>query len=518
MKMINLKRKIKKDLKFYKESLLFVFFSFYPFISLGLIMPSVCLHPLEEAALFYSNKNDSGSLEKQIEKAEETIESLEEKILGYIEGEGRITGVEELIETLSDSLDENPLYNDFQSADGDSGTKAVAQLISDYISSKQDGLEESERKGLPWEDNHRRYFKSNGRVDEKFCMEFAKKDKNSCKKAIQKLKRVWEQISKIADKIRRIEEDLEVLDEKLFEKSFEDEESSSALCFDCLDELRELDGPTTGQIVGNTLSLLSGAGLSYLGYTAGRSSARNANTLRIQQGHLPISSVGPSFAGASIGLPFISNGIYGLTNGSSQFGNYACSPGAFSGGGAYFGGSPFAGGAFGVGPFGGSPFGVGAFGGSPFGAGPFGVGAFAGGPFGGGAFGGGINPYLQAQQQQYSQYLQFQQQQQQAYLQAQQAWLQQQQAIQQDRIQRQQVISGLYQEIGQIQQQIQSIAYGGGIGVGSLGTSLGAFSTGIQLGNSSLLNQAKAPQVQSPAPTNNYQQRGGNLPPIIDQR
>ena len=387
------------NFKKYTLSLLFVF-GLYPSISSGLAT-GVCLHPLEEAALFYGNQQ-SGSLSSQKKKITKRIEKLEEKL-----EDDYHDSISDLIDDLSGSLDKTKaekFTNDLQTP---GTTDNVAELISDYIQSKQDALQNPEKSFPYWGDkSYKRYFKSNGKVkDKEFCLEFAK-DKTGCKKAIKKLTKNWNQVTRIEDTISKLKDRLDELEDKEFEREFgdEDDTEASALCFTCLDEIRALNEPTTEQTMGNVLSLVAGAGISYFGYKTGRSSARNINNLRIQQGYDPLSTAGPAWAGASLGLPFISNGIYGLANGNSQFGNYACSPGAFSGAGArggFHGGGPYGGGYGGAGlnfhgggPYGGGPYGgAGLYfhGGGPYGGGPYGgagLNFHGGGPYGGGPYGG----------------------------------------------------------------------------------------------------------------------------------
>ena len=512
---------------------------FQPYVSWAMIAANACLHPLEEAALLYGNQQEDPR--SQIESTEEQIEGLEERIEALMEGEDRVVGINEWIDRLTHSLDERESYNQLSTSEGETGTEAVAHLISDYIQSKQDRLEEEQR-GL-WE-NDRRYFKSNGRIDDKFCEDHATANVRDCKNALQKLRQSWERVNRISNQIEQLEERLEELDEQAFEREFgEGSTEADGLCFECLDEIRALNRPTAGQTVGNILSLVAGGAISYYGYRAGQRSVGSTNNLRVQQGYSPVSSAGPAWAGASLGLPFISNGVYGLANGNSQIGNYSCSPGAFSQYGQGGPGGPWAnagfGGGFGPGfggGFGGG-FGPGFGGGFGGGFGPgFGGGFGAGfgpgfgggfgpgfgggfGPGFGGGFGGGLGPgglQAQFQQQQYAQYLQFQQQQTEARLQAQQAWIQQQQAIQQDRIQRQQVISGLTQEIGKIQQQISMVAYGG---IGSSGlTGSASLSAGLTIGsNTAGITGTQAPQTQTPAPTVSPDNTSGSVP-YIDSR
>ena len=377
-------------------------FSFIAILSFWIFptYSNVCLHPIEQAALLHGNQTPS--LSSQMEKIQKDIEDQEEKL------KKPKNEKDELISNLSNSLKANVAYKDLSTdADGNPNGNEddVAQLISDYIEAKTD-VEETE--GMPWSEEPRTYFKRNGVVDEDdFCEAFAD-NKSDCEGTIKDLTRVWNRIKTIEEKIKQLGETERELDDKMFESEYGDggDTEANGLCFDCLEEVRELDKPTWGQILGNTLSVAAGGAMSYYGYKAGKRSAASVNDLRIRQGYDALSTSGPAWAGASLGLPFISQGIYGLAGGNSQFGNYACSPGYAGAGNIY---SPFAhasanpyGGQFGGpgmqfgmgGPFGGGPFGGAGmqFGmGGPFGGGPFGGAGMQfgmGGPFGGGPFGG----------------------------------------------------------------------------------------------------------------------------------
>ena len=332
--------------------------------------------------------------EKELSRIERNREKLDERL-------------DDLRDQLSNSLKDDNRYKKL-TADNNGGTDDVADLILDYIESKQDELDEDQIKDMPWESDPDKYFKSNGRVDEDFCEDFAD-SKRDCEKALKNLSKYLDALSQLDAKTELIEDQiLELQDRQLdVELGFsENETEADGLCWECLDEIRELDKPTTGQAVGNSLALIAGGALSYYGYKAGKRGAQATNDLRVKQGFEPHSITGPAWAGATLGLPFIANGIYGLANGNSVLGNYACAPGYAGARGAMYG--PFAGYGHGAGmPMGGfggaypgfgGNFGVGGavpgFGGN-FGVGGAvpGFGAYGHAGFGmpmGGGFGGGF--------------------------------------------------------------------------------------------------------------------------------
>ena len=277
--------------------------------------------------------------------------------------------------------------------------RAVADEMEDYILSEQDGWKDdtiSWKSGVTQSEKNAfsSYFQSNGKIKKQFCDKYGTNNIKECKDSLKKIKKLGDRHSQLTLIAENLEEHKESLEDEQFNRdiglSDEKDTEASGLCFDCLDELRELDKPTDGQVFGNVLSVVAGGALSYFGYRAGKRDARYLNDLRLRQGYAPISSAGPAWAGASVGVPFMANGIYGLAGGHSQFGHWACSPG-FAGGaaGAY---SPFA--HYGLnayarmGGHGGFPYGPGFGGGFAAGGGlPYGPG------FGGGfAMGGGL-PY-----------------------------------------------------------------------------------------------------------------------------
>ena len=104
-----------------------------------------------------------------------------------------------------------------------------------------------------------------------------------------------------------------------------DEDEGSGICLDCLEELRDMNKPGWGEIAGNTLMTGLGVGLSVFGIRAARRAQNRANDLLALQGFPAENNFGYSLAGASLGLPFIQRGIYGLTQGNAAAGGYGCS-------------------------------------------------------------------------------------------------------------------------------------------------------------------------------------------------
>ncbi|MCY4322051.1 MAG: hypothetical protein OXC37_06600, partial [Bdellovibrionaceae bacterium] len=309
----------------------------------------VCLHPLEEAALL-AGKSKTKSLSAQIKAKEKELsaitknrEKLEEKL-------------DDLKDELSNSLRSNNLYSKLrQDSNGsDVGDNSdVANLISDYMESEQDEWEDpcgNSTCPMPWSADSNKYFKSNGRISESgFCKDFSD-NKKECERAIKNISKYLSVLEDLDSKEELIEDRLLALQDRQLDIDLglveEDETEAGGLCFECLDELRELDKPTTGQIVGNALSILAGGALSYFGYRAGRSGAESINNTRLRQGFESLGTAGPSWAGATLGLPFIANGIYGIAGGNSVLGNYACTPGFNSGSSAYAPFGPYGQGSF----------------------------------------------------------------------------------------------------------------------------------------------------------------------------
>ncbi|MCZ0932696.1 MAG: hypothetical protein OXJ52_06065, partial [Oligoflexia bacterium] len=164
-------------------------------------------------------------------------------------------------------------------------------------------------------------FKSNGKVSSSFCDKYAD-DKRKCKRALSHLQ-------KRARQLNRLREQLDSLEDKLLEAQLNPKEEStteaSGLCFDCLKRVISASKPSTGQIVGQSLGLVAGAGLSVAGYNIGKNAQTHANMLRIQQGYASTND-GFSLTGMGMGYPFMANSLYGLTRANTPVGGWACTP------------------------------------------------------------------------------------------------------------------------------------------------------------------------------------------------
>ncbi|MDE0092088.1 MAG: hypothetical protein OXN83_02240, partial [Oligoflexia bacterium] len=164
-------------------------------------------------------------------------------------------------------------------------------------------------------------FKPNGKVSSSFCDKYAS-DKRSCKRALSYLQRRAKQLERLRDQLDKLED-------KLLKAQFSDKKEStteaSGLCFDCLKRVIRASQPSTGQVIGNSLKLLAGAGLSVAGYNVGKSAQNHANMMRIQQGY-PSQYDSFALTGMTAGFPFAANGLYGLARTNTPVGGWACSP------------------------------------------------------------------------------------------------------------------------------------------------------------------------------------------------
>ena len=160
----------------------------------------------------------------------------------------------------------------------------------------------------PWQSP--RYFKKNGGVKEKeFCKKYAKSF-SKCKEAISEIKDITDQLKYYQSQKRDLMREL---------NDIEDTEAG-AECIDCMvKKMRELNKPTTGQTVGNVLSILMGAGLGYVGIKEGRRARQETNRLRAQQGfEASHDTFGYTLAGLQLAYPFMSRGFYGLSQGNNR--------------------------------------------------------------------------------------------------------------------------------------------------------------------------------------------------------
>ncbi len=259
-----------------------------------------------------------------------------------------------------------------------------------------------------WENNNA-IVTGDGEIEiDEFCDKYGREDDDSkvqeCKDSLKSLDEKYEKIAKYRKELKKFrnQEDklhieIDELLEKLEDEEDDEETEASAGCIDCISDsrletlkkYREMNKLTWGQKAGHIATLLGGLALGHYASREGRRSTKEANRLRAWQGEPALAS-NHSLAGIGVAYPFISQAVYGLTNGNRR--NYVCTGGMnpYAGayqnpyGRAYQGGFPgaypgvFPGAGFGAGFGGGAHLGLGGLGGMPFGPG-FGAG------FGGGA-------------------------------------------------------------------------------------------------------------------------------------
>ena len=315
----------------------------------------ICLHPVEMAALLHGKPTKKSvadqitDKENEIENVKNSRKNIQKKISAYKN-------------KLDNSFDEKKLsltdtpWSKLAEGKRKEGMKAdMAEAVAQYIEGQESDWTDLELEGaytegvdtkhFPWNDKPGKYFLEDGEVDASaLCNKYALKNRiEECEDSIDGLARQYQRLLRKEARLDKLEESLERLEERqedIADGLAKDDTESGALCFSCLDEVRELDQPTAGQIFGDLLSVAAGGALSYYGYREGRREGRDLNDLRMMQGFAPTSSSPLAWAGASLGLPFISNGVHGLSGGRSVFGSYACNQGYASGAANMYG--PFA--------------------------------------------------------------------------------------------------------------------------------------------------------------------------------
>ena len=83
--------------------------------------------------------------------------------------------------------------------------------------------------------------------------------------------------------------------------------------------------PTAGETIGNLLKAMTGAGIGIMGYRMGQRAQYDANMQRINQGYAAQNDY-YSLIGARAGVPFLANGLYGMTRTNTPTGGWSCSP------------------------------------------------------------------------------------------------------------------------------------------------------------------------------------------------
>ena len=321
----------------------------------SIVAADPCYSPLELAALFSSGKNKKASYESRI-KAKEAKREQKEKLLERLEdgGESEYSlGISDFIDELGNSLDKKDVLGtvedgfcvvtDKEDCKGPDETKdsrsKVATALAGYMELKENGwdcekcgTEEAGTDCRPgcrkWQkDEDSPYFKSKGKIDKGFCAEYAA-DVSTCQSSLRKLKTAYTKKNLLLSQIEKLTVDIENLYMQKEEQDImgtSDENEGSAFCLECLEDLRDLNSPGWGEIAGNTLLASLGVGLSVFGVAAGREAQDKSNELLALQGHPAENNFGYSLAGASLGLPYIQQGIYGLTQGNAASGGYGCS-------------------------------------------------------------------------------------------------------------------------------------------------------------------------------------------------
>ncbi len=319
----------------------------------------VCLHPMEELALFGSQKR---SVEDEIKALEEQQKAVDESIK-YVKGkkyENENKDLDSLLTKLENSL--VPISQQNNSIDQED----ITSIVSEYIEGRYSSLDEIDGEDSDEDDNDwavdddliekarlyeedplldEKLFKKEGNIDQrKFCEKYAsEKKERRCRNAINDLEELYDELDEY--KIQRAEitnkiNELEAVEWRIKAGLPVDEEYAQYLeaggpCWECLDQLRELDKPTASQAIGSVGAFLGGAALSYYGYRAGKRAAPKIDKLRLRQGFDPLGHAHMSWAGATLGLPFMSLGVHGLAGGNSVFGSHNCSPGFATGSGIY---------------------------------------------------------------------------------------------------------------------------------------------------------------------------------------
>lgn len=171
---------------------------------------------------------------------------------------------------------------------------------------------------------------------QEFCDAFAKPNNiNDCVNVFENIQTKLARIKILTQEIQ------ELKDEKLSESAsletytkceqkqdFNNTEAK-ALCYTCYDNYLDSLRPSTYQQVGSALQSLLGAGVGAFGYHQGQRFQKNANRLRVQHGYAAQND-NYAFTGASLGVPFALQGLYGMTWSNVSSGAYACSPSMYN--------------------------------------------------------------------------------------------------------------------------------------------------------------------------------------------
>ena len=176
----------------------------------------------------------------------------------------------------------------------------------------------------PWQNED--YAGGRGKINEKaFCEAFAADD-GDCRKAIKRLEQLY--LSRMKE-FERAEEELENELHEAAMAEYDDDEGSEgeADCEYCdrIQAIKQLYEPSTSQKIASFAGILGGAALSYFGLREARKASISANDMRAWQGLPAENNFMYNLAGIQAGVPFMRQGIYGLTNGYHRQGAFGCS-------------------------------------------------------------------------------------------------------------------------------------------------------------------------------------------------
>ena len=370
-----------------KLRIFFLFLSLSPLcLSASMIPIDPCHDPLEIAALFSNMQEPKNTLESQIEKKEKQWEKYEKAVKNLKEGYDEDSGIKAYTDNLALSLngDDLDLRQKCHASAGSevikvwasrgrggagaecnfslpdpadknkkiehTGTlqkkkeraRKVAEELVSYMAESKDewGCDKKDydenylndcRKWQAESDNNEletRYFDSDGKIYKAFCADYAD-NPGDCQQALDDLKEIYDKVEE-REKIKaRLKSDIRALKEQQSEKELsgesEEQHAGPQPCWDCVERYRDLNSPGFGEIAGNTLLTALGVGLSVVGVREGRRAQTRANEMLALQGMPAQNHLGYSLAGASIGFPFIQNGIAGLTQSNASRGGYGCS-------------------------------------------------------------------------------------------------------------------------------------------------------------------------------------------------
>ena len=213
----------------------------------------------------------------------------------------------------------------------------VMRDLTNYMESRQNewncereaDADAADAQCRPWQgEDGDEYFGNNGDINLSFCAEFAPEKQRDCEEALTALKRGYLRVHRIKNQIKEATTTLHELEDRQWEidngeESDEEDTGGSPICIECVQELRDLNKLSGGQIFGNVLTMGLGAALSVFGVREARRASNSANDMLALQGLPARNNFGYSMAGLSAGFPFMQRGLHGLTQGN---GRHGCSP------------------------------------------------------------------------------------------------------------------------------------------------------------------------------------------------